>query len=163
MIGQQLLRSHPERLIKATLTNTGAKIGTKEAWLTRQQDVASLGLESMASAIVARWFSEHSVQQQASLSKDWQHALAKVDGNSYGALCAWLGEIDLKTSLGVSQVPVQLVCGEQDMATTPDLMRDLATLFVLPTVTILPEVGHVPSLEAPKALVDLLLTFHNKK
>jgi 3-oxoadipate enol-lactonase len=38
-IGQQLISEHPERLISATLTNTGAVIGTPEAWNTRSAKV----------------------------------------------------------------------------------------------------------------------------
>ncbi|TYL46920.1 alpha/beta fold hydrolase [Marinomonas sp. IMCC 4694] len=161
VIGQQLLIQHSDRLLSATLTNTGAKIGTKDAWLTRQQDVMSLGLETMAATLVMRWFSEHSIHFHTTLASHWQMQLAKVDDHSYGALCAWLGNIDLSASLTTSAVPVQLICGEKDVATTPELMQSLASLLQINTVAVLPNVGHVPSVEAPEQLVPLLKTFLN--
>lgn len=159
VIGQQLLAQHPQRLLSATLTNTGAKIGSKEAWLTRQQDVMSLGLKNMAATLVMRWFSEASMQSNPKLASDWQEQLANVDDFSYGALCEWLGNSDLTHSLGSSSLPVQLICGEKDVATTPELMKALASLLQVNTLETIQQVGHVPSVEAPEQFMNLLKNF----
>ena len=162
MIGQQLVAQYPERLLSATLTNTGAKIGSKEAWLTRQKDVMALGLHSMAATLVLRWFSENSVQTKPTLASYWQEQLAKVDDFSYGALCAWLGNMDLTDTLGPSSLPIQLICGEKDVATTPELMETLASLLQVDKLEIINQIGHVPSVEAPEQLQKSLITFLKK-
>lgn len=159
MIGQQLLTQYPERLLSATLTNTGAKIGSKEAWLTRQQDVMALGLESMAATLVLRWFSENSIQANPALASYWQEQLANVDDYSYGALCAWLGNMDLTDTLGPSSLPIQLICGEKDVATTPELMEKLASLLQIDKLETINQIGHVPSVESPDQLTRLLKIF----
>lgn len=159
MIGQQLLTQYPERLLSATLTNTGAKIGSKEAWLTRQQDVMALGLESMAATLVLRWFSENSIQANPALTSYWQEQLANVDDYSYGALCAWLGNMDLTDTLGPSSLPIQLICGEKDVATTPELMEKLASLLQIDKLETINQIGHVPSVESPDQLTRLLKIF----
>ncbi|RDL45616.1 alpha/beta hydrolase [Marinomonas piezotolerans] len=156
MIGQQLVTQYPERLLSATLTNTGAKIGSKEAWLTRQKDVMDQGLEKMAATLVVRWFSEHSIQTNPSLAGFWQKQLAQVDDYSYGALCEWLGNMDLTEDLGPCSLPVTLICGEKDVATTPELMQTLASLMHVKTLEIINNVGHVPSVESPNELIALL-------
>lgn len=56
VVGQQLLAEHAERLLSATLTNTGAVIGTEELWTTRAGRVRQEGLAAMAEEIVPRWF-----------------------------------------------------------------------------------------------------------
>lgn len=159
MIGQQLITQYPERLLSATLTNTGAKIGSKDAWLTRQQDVMALGLKSMAATLVLRWFSEHSVQTKPALASYWQEQLAHVDDFSYGALCAWLGNMDLNDTLGPSSLPIQLICGEKDVATTPELMETLASLLQVDKLEVINQIGHVPSVESPDQLTSLLKNF----
>ncbi|WP_067102292.1 alpha/beta fold hydrolase [Marinomonas atlantica] len=156
MIGQQLVTQYPERLISATLTNTGAKIGSKEAWLTRQKDVMAQGLEKMAATLVVRWFSEHSIQTKPDLADFWQKQLAQVDNYSYGALCEWLGNMDLTDELGSNSLPVTLICGEKDVATTPELMQKLASLMRINELKIINQVGHVPSVESPDELLALL-------
>ena len=162
MIGQQLVTQYPERLLSATLTNTGAKIGNKDAWLTRQKDVMSLGLESMAPTLVLRWFSEDSVNSTPTLATYWQEQLAKVDDFSYGALCAWLGNMDLTDALGASTLPIQLICGEKDVATTPELMESLSSLLQVNKPEIIAKVGHVPSVESPERLTKLIKDFISK-
>ena len=156
MIGQQLVIQYPERLLSATLTNTGAKIGSTGLWFTRQKDVMMLGLENMAATLVSRWFSEDSIQAQPSLASFWQEQLAQVDDYSYGALCEWLGNMDLTDEIGPSTVPVQLICGEKDVATTPELMQTLASLMHVNKLEIIKHVGHVPSVESPNELLTLL-------
>ncbi|SBS33136.1 3-oxoadipate enol-lactonase 2 [Marinomonas spartinae] len=162
MIGQQLVTQYPERLLSATLTNTGAKIGTKEAWLNRQKDVMAQGLESMAATLVVRWFSENSVQTNPTLASYWQEQLAKVDDFSYGALCAWLANMDLTDELEPSSLPVQLICGEKDVATTPELMETLASLLQVNKLEIIEKIGHVPSVESPAQFLALLKSFIHK-
>ncbi|NVK28848.1 MAG: alpha/beta fold hydrolase [Flavobacteriia bacterium] len=159
MIGQQLVTQHPERLLSATLTNTGAKIGSQEAWLTRQKDVMTLGLESMAPTLVLRWFSEDSVKTNPTLATYWQEQLAKVDDFSYGELCAWLGNMDLNDSLKPSSLPIQLICGEKDVATTPELMKTLASSLQVNKLEIIEKIGHVPSVESPDQLTSLIKGF----
>lgn len=156
MIGQQLLASHPERLLSVTLTNTGSKIGTQEGWLTRQKEIMSQGLPAMASTLVLRWFSEDSINSNPTLAPFWQSQLAQVDDHSYGLLCTWLGQRDLTQPLSASRVPTQLICGEKDIATPPSLMKELASLLHLKNIEVCPKVGHVPSVEAPNKLAKIL-------
>ncbi len=56
VVGQQLIAAHPDQLLSATLTNTGAVIGNPDLWNTRAGRVRQEGLEAMAEEIVPRWF-----------------------------------------------------------------------------------------------------------
>ncbi|WP_051436265.1 alpha/beta fold hydrolase [Marinomonas ushuaiensis] len=113
----------------------------------------------MANALVSRWFSEDSVQSKPALMEFWQQQLMKVDNHSYDLLCAWLGNTDLTKKHGIKNVKTQLICGEKDVATTPELMNNLASLMHIDSTIQLDHVGHVPSVESPKALADILKSF----
>src|ERR1700687_1966950 len=56
MIGMWLGVNAPGRLSKLVLCNTGAKIGTSEAWASRIEAVRKGGMKAVASAVIERWF-----------------------------------------------------------------------------------------------------------
>ncbi|GAA6184927.1 alpha/beta fold hydrolase [Aliiglaciecola sp. NS0011-25] len=155
-IGQQLAIFHPTRLLSLTLTNTGAKIGTPEAWLERKKTVLEVGLQQMSADIVARWFSPTSTQRDPNLAKHWQQSLAATDDFSYAALCEWLGKRDQASKLHSLNIPQNFIAGKDDVATPPDLVRALAKIMGVSDIIELENVGHVPSVEAPDKIRNIL-------
>jgi len=162
IIGQQLAIYHPDKLLSLTLTNTGAKIGTNEAWLQRKKDVDQKGLATMSEAIVARWFSPKIINTNPQIKIDWQRQLSNTDDHSYGLLCAWLGQRDYCNVLKPSSLPMNFVAGEDDAATAPDLVRELAYLLGSNDVIQLSGVGHVPGVEAPASMINILQHSKNR-
>jgi 3-oxoadipate enol-lactonase len=156
MIGQQLAIHYPDKLLSLTLTNTGAKIGTNEAWLQRKKDVNNKGLTTMSEAIVTRWFSPKTISANPQIKIDWQQRLSNTDEHSYGLLCAWLGQRDHYNVLKPCSFPMNFVAGKDDVATPPDLVRELAYLLGNNDVIQLSGVGHVPSVEAPASMIKIL-------
>ncbi|MDO6693156.1 alpha/beta fold hydrolase [Aliiglaciecola sp. 3_MG-2023] len=155
-IGQQLAIHHPSRLLSLTLTNTGAKIGSAEGWAERKDNVANIGLEKMSEDIVARWFSPKSTERDPSLKVKWQQSLAATDDRSYGLLCEWLGERDQTTLLHSIDIPLTFIAGKDDVATPPELVRELAKLMGENDIIELENVGHVPSVEASEQTKTVL-------
>ncbi|WP_110691070.1 alpha/beta fold hydrolase [Salinicola endophyticus] len=164
VIGQQLLSAHPERLYSATLTNTGAVIGSAEMWQTRADRVRSEGLAAMSAEIVPRWFAPASVEGDPALAAGWRVAMSRNEAESYALMCEMLGRHSFVGRLGANAgeatqaVPLTLVGGSEDGATPPATLAALAEECGAEAPTIFEGVGHVPSLEAPARLVELLLT-----
>lgn len=156
VIGQQLAIHYPDKLLSLMLTNTGAKIGTTEMWLQRQQDVNKLGLETMSEAIVTRWFSPKFVSANPQIKIDWELCLSNTDDHSYGLLCAWLGQLDNRKILTSCAFPTHFIAGKDDLAAPSDLVRELAHLMDAQDIIELPGVGHVPSVEAPERIIQIL-------
>ena len=161
MLGQQLLISHPKRLLSTVLTNTGMKIGTTEAWQERIKSVSQLGLEAMAVNLVPRWFSPMSQERYPKLLSRWIELLADVDDHSYELLCAWLGERDTHTQLKPNNVPTLLIAGEDDVATPTSSLRALGKALGAPVIE-LKQTGHVPSVEASHEFTLLIKEYLEK-
>jgi len=157
VVGQQLLSEHPERLLSATLTNTGAVIGTPENWQIRANDVQSRGLTAMAAEIAPRWFGQQACQQQPDLLEGWQRVLSAVDDRSYALLCEMLGRTDFSAKLRDPQVSLLLIGGSDDLSTPPTTLQALAACSNGEEPVILANTGHIPSVECPQAFSQLLL------
>ncbi|SFI18209.1 alpha/beta fold hydrolase [Modicisalibacter xianhensis] len=157
VIGQQLLTSHPERLLSATLTNTGAVIGNPDLWNTRAGRVRQEGLAAMAGEIVPRWFAPALVEAQPALAEGWKVQMARTGGESYARLCEMLGRTDFTGKLAGHDVPVHLLGGSEDMATPPATLQTLAKECGEAPLDILADIAHVPSVECPDDFVQRLL------
>lgn len=157
VIGQQLVAEHGDRLKSATLTNTGAVIGTPDAWNTRAANVRARGLAAMAVDIVPRWFGPEACDGQPALLDGWQVIMGRGDSNSYALLCEMLGKADFREKLRGGDVPLLLIGGSDDVATPPDALRALAQCCQTADPVILEAIGHVPSVEAPDRFSELLI------
>ncbi|MFN3580634.1 MAG: alpha/beta fold hydrolase [Pseudomonas sp.] len=159
VVGQQLLVQHEQRLISAVLTNTGAVIGTQDGWATRSADVLEKGLKSMSEAIVPRWFGAESCRQQPELVKGWGVIMGGGDDRSYALLCEMLGRCNYSDKLQRLSTPLLLVGGSDDVATPPALLETLAKVSSAAAPVILQQVGHVPSVECPGQLGQILIEY----
>jgi 3-oxoadipate enol-lactonase len=156
VIGQQLVSQHSNRLISTTLTNTGAVIGTPEAWTNRSASVMKFGLDTMAVDIVPRWFGPAACDQQPALVEGWRVIMGRGDNRSYALLCEMLGECDFREKLQNHRTPLVLVGGTDDVATPPEALQALAQFSGAAAPVILARVGHVPSVECPEKLNQIL-------
>ncbi len=157
-IGQQLVSEHSDRLLSATLTNTGAVIGTPDAWNTRSANVLELGLSAMAVDIVPRWFGSVARDQQSALVEGWRVIMGRGDDRSYALLCEMLGRVDFREKLSEHSVPLRLMGGSDDIATPPETLKALAQCSGAPDPVILEQIGHVPSVECPEKFSQMLLS-----
>tara|TARA_R110001583_G_scaffold45917_2_gene144300 strand:- start:2629 stop:3417 length:789 start_codon:yes stop_codon:yes gene_type:complete len=157
VIGQQLIAESSDLLISATLTNTGAVIGTPEAWATRAADVRTKGLAAMAGEIVPRWFGPQTCTAQPNLLAGWEIIMGRGDDSSYARLCEMLGKTDFRARLQGCDLPLFLIGGAYDIATPPASLRELAKVSGAKEPVIIEDVGHVPSVENPSRLSAIML------
>ncbi len=157
VVGQQLIAAHAERLLTATLTNTGAVIGHPDLWNTRAERVRQEGLAAMSQEIVPRWFAPAAFEASPALEAGWCTQMGRGDDESYAQLCEMLGRDTFTGKLSGQKVKVQLLGGSEDMATPPATLKALATELDGAPLEILDGVGHVPSIEAPVLFAHKLL------
>jgi 3-oxoadipate enol-lactonase len=109
----------PKRLKKLVLCNTGAKIGTSEAWNTRIDAVRKGGVKAISGAVIDRWFTaDFRAKQPAEISKI-QQALESVNPKGYAGCCAAVRDFDCREKLSGIQTPTLVIAGAHDPATPP--------------------------------------------
>ena len=157
VVGQQLIAEHGDRLLSATLTNTGAVIGNPDLWNTRAGRVRQEGLAAMSEEIVPRWFAPAAFEASPALKAGWCTQMGRGDDESYAQLCEMLGRDTFTGKLSGKSTKVQLFGGSEDMATPPATLDALATELDDAPLEIFDGVGHVPSVEAPALFAEKLL------
>ncbi|BCB09552.1 3-oxoadipate enol-lactonase [Vreelandella venusta] len=165
VVGQRLIAEHSDRLLSATLTNTGAVIGNLDLWNTRAERVRQEGLAAMSEEIVPRWFAPQAFEASPALKAGWCIQMGRGDDESYAQLCEMLGRDTFTGKLSGKSTKVQLFGGSEDMATPPATLEALAAELGGAPLEIFDGVGHVPSVEAPvlfaQKLMAVLLTASN--
>lgn len=156
-MGQSLIEYHAQRLLSATLTNTGAVIGNAELWNTRASRVRQEGLAVMSEEIVPRWFAPACFESEPALKDGWCTQMGRGDDDSYAKLCEMLGRDVFTGKLSGKGVKVQLCGGSEDMATPPATLKALAVELDGALLEILEGVGHVPSVEVPAQFAERLI------
>ena len=157
VVGQQLIAEYSERLLSATLTNTGAVIGTPDLWNTRAGRVRQEGLAAMSQEIVPRWFAAATFEASPALKAGWCIQMGRGDDESYAQLCEMLGRETFTGKLSNKSVKVQLLGGSEDLATPPATLEALSAELDGAPLEVFDGVGHVPSVEAPQLIAEKLL------
>lgn len=68
-------------------------------------------------------------------------------------------DIPIEARYGALQTPALIVTGDQDRVVPPASVHTLAQVFVRSQVKVMPGVGHIPMVEAPKAVARDYLAF----
>tara|TARA_R110001599_G_scaffold2534_4_gene13814 strand:- start:5315 stop:6499 length:1185 start_codon:yes stop_codon:yes gene_type:complete len=157
VVGQQLIAAHSDRLLSATLTNTGAVIGNPDLWNTRAGRVRQEGLAAMSEEIVPRWFAPAAFEASPALKAGWCVQMGRGDDESYAQLCEMLGRDTFTGKLSGKRTKVQLFGGSEDMATPAATLEALATELDGAPLEVFDGVGHVPAVEAPVLFAQKLL------
>lgn len=154
MIAQSLALRAPQGLRTLVLLDTAAKIGTTESWNSRIDAIASGGIEPIADAILARWFTASFQAQRAVEFAGWRNMLVRTPATGYAASCAAVRDADLTHCIGAIATPTLVLAGDQDFSTPPDLVKATADLIPGATFELIPSCGHIPPIEQPGFLAD---------
>jgi 3-oxoadipate enol-lactonase len=109
----------PKRLKKLVLCNTGAKIGTAEAWNTRIEAVRKAGVKGISSAVIERWFTAGFRAKEPAAIAKIQQALEGNSPEGYTGCCAAVRDFDCREQLNAIHTPALVIGGAHDPATPP--------------------------------------------
>ena len=157
LVGQALASTRPELLRGLVLSNTAARIGTAESWLSRVDAVKSGGMESIADAVMERWFAAaYRTRPELAL---WRNMLVRTPAEGYIAACKAIAAADLTDATRQIKVPVMVIAGSEDGATPPDLVAGTAALVEGAVLHRMEGVAHIPCVEDTGAYAALLTPF----
>ena len=156
MIAQAVTAADPDRVTALVLCDTAAKIGDAATWNARIAAVEAKGLDSIADAVMERWFTRAYRDREAVALQGWRTMLARQPAAGYAATCAAIRDADLRRQTATLRVPTLCVVGDQDLSTPPDLVRQTALTIQAARFEIIAEAGHIPCVEQPDVLARLI-------
>ncbi|MDP3895459.1 MAG: 3-oxoadipate enol-lactonase [Mesorhizobium sp.] len=159
LIAQGLAAMRPDLVRALVLCDTAHKIGTDEMWNGRIAAVTTEGIASISDAVMQRWFTPAYRAPDNADFAGYTTMLTQTSVDGYSGTCAALRDADLTESTRALKLPAICIVGDQDGSTPPDLVRSLSELIRGAQFRIIPDAGHLPCIEQPRAVIDLIAAF----
>jgi 3-oxoadipate enol-lactonase len=157
MIAQGLAAKRPDLTRAVVLSNTAARIGTRQMWEDRIRTVESQGIEGLADAVMERWFTP-AFRGTPELAA-WRNMLTRTPAEGYAGCSAAIAGTDFLTTTAGLKLPALGVAGDHDGSTPPDLVRETTELIEGARFALIRGAGHLPMVEQPEAFAGLLNDF----
>jgi 3-oxoadipate enol-lactonase len=156
MIAMRFSALHPQRVNSLVLADTGATIGTTSRWNDRIAKVRADGMPAIAEAVVDSWVTPNFRASSPAAYAGWRNMLERCPPEGYIASCVTVRDADLSDDLESIPAPTLVLVGDKDIVTPPALSQDLAD--GIPNARLRPvhDAAHVPAIEQPRALADLI-------
>ncbi len=158
-VALEIVRTAAERATRLALLSTSAR-PEQPAATERRRAALELarreGVDAMALAGLDRdFFAAHRRDPRlgalmAAMAREV--GLATVERQ----MRAVIGRRDFRPGLAAIACPTVIVCGENDVVTSPDCARELAEAIRGASLHLIPDCGHCATLEAPDAVNALL-------
>ncbi|MFT6675326.1 MAG: 3-oxoadipate enol-lactonase [Sulfitobacter sp.] len=157
MIAQGLAVKRLDLIRAVVLSNTGAKIGNPQIWDERIAAVRKDGIESLADAVMERWFSAgFRATPEIEL---WRNMLVRQEDNGYAGCSAAISGTDFYTPTSGLRLPALGIAGSEDGSTPPDLVRETVDLIPGSKCHLIRKAGHLPCVEQPQEYAEILSGF----
>jgi len=156
----QFAVSYPQMLDGLALIDTTAWYGADapKSWHERGQKAVTDGLPSMIAFQQTRWFSDGYRTSHPDVAQHFADVFLKSDIPAYAATCDMLGNFDLRAELPSIAVPTEILVGEEDYATPPDMARALHAGIAGSNLTIVPGARHLTPIEIPERIAAIITT-----
>ena len=159
-IAFEIMRQAPERVLKLALLDTGARSDTPEQTERRKIviELARTGRFAEVPELAFPLYVHRSRHGDATL-KGVVRTMAQETGVEafLRQQQAIVGRPDSRPGLGAIAAPTLVLVGDGDEATPPELSREIASLIPGSRLTVIPECGHLSTLERPDAVTAALI------
>lgn len=159
LIAQGLLAARPDLVRALILCDTAHKIGTEETWNARITAVEQNGIDSIADGVLEKWFTPAFRRPENSAYHGYRNMLIRQPVTGYTGTCAAIRDADFTEAAKRITVPTICIVGDQDGSTPPDLVLSTARLIPGARYEVIRDAGHIPCVEQPEALTEVLRAF----
>jgi len=161
MIGQGLATRYPHLVSRLVLSNSAGRMGTADMWRDRIATIEVGGLEALVEAILDRWFGPaYRPRPDVSL---WRRMLLSTSQTGYVNCCRAIAESDFQEAQARIACPTLCISGDEDGACPPEEVKAMAARIPHARYVDLPDVGHLPPVEAPSVFASHLTEFFREK
>ena len=156
-VGMWLAMNAPERIDRLVLACTSMRFGTRENWLQRAATVRSCGLEAVADAVLALWFTPRTHRTAPALVSEYREMMVSAEREGYAGCCEALADWEPGDALRTIRAPALVLAGSEDPATPPAQGEAIRERIPGAQMSVLAGAGHLANLEQPEAFTQLVL------
>jgi len=157
-VGQWLGANRPDRIRALVLANTAARSGTEQGWNDRIAQVCRDGLQSIAAASLARWFTADFMARDPETVDRVRQMLLATPVDGCAATCGAIRDMDLRPLATAIAAPTLVISGASDASTPPGEAAWLAARIPRAEHVTLPA-AHLANIEAADAFTETVLAF----
>lgn len=147
MVGMWLGVHAPGRVTRLALCNTAATMPPKETWQQRIDTVLADGMEAIADAVVARWFTQPFIERAPEKVARVRGMLLTTPPVGYAGCCAAIRDMDQRSAISGIARPTLVVSGADDPATPPARGEEIVAAIKGAELAILPDCAHLSNIE----------------
>jgi 3-oxoadipate enol-lactonase len=159
MISMWTAAHAPERVERLVLCCTSAQLGPAEPWRERAATVRAKGVEAVADAVLARWFTPGFAAAHPQLIERMRAQLVATPPEGYAGCCEAIAAMDLTGDLGSITAPTLVLAGAEDPATPPEHGRRIAKLIPGARFETISPAAHLGTVERPDLTTAMILRF----
>lgn len=161
MVGQELALRHPSLIAALVLASSCPAYPPEMApvWQQRSEQVSLHGLDAIADAVMARFFSAEFCTTQAAIVSRYRRRLTSTDRASYLACLHAVAAHDTVDRLSQIGAPTLVLAGELDASITPAMSAALTGRIPLAEMGTLPHAAHLSVVEQPAAFAGAVCRF----
>ena len=148
---------NPERVERLALLCTGAQLPPATAWTDRAATVRAEGTEAVAAAVVERWFTAEHLDSHPDVRTGYEQMVASTPAKGYAGCCEAIAKLDLREQLSAISVPTLVIAGEDDPATPPAKLEEIAAGIPGAKLLVVPHAAHLANAERPDIITPALI------
>lgn len=160
-----MMRLAPERVARLALLDTSARPDLPEQSAGREKFIAMADagkLSEVVETLIPRFLHRNRHNDEA-LKNEVRAMAAETGADAFVRQTrAIMARPDSRPLLSVIKCPTLVLVGEGDELTTPDMAREIATGIGGATLTIVPDCGHLSTMEKPDAVNAALTAWLTK-
>ena len=159
-IAFEIIRQAPQRVVKLALLNTGARPETAEQTQGRQRRIELTKTGRFAEAMDIHFpLLVHRDRHDDEALKRLVRAMAEETGPEafLRQQQAIMGRADSRPGLAAIACPTLVLVGDGDELTPPHLSEEMAAALPGARLVVLPDCGHLSTLERPQAVTQALV------
>ncbi|NKE47915.1 alpha/beta fold hydrolase [Roseomonas frigidaquae] len=157
-IAMQLAAMAPDRVLSLMLMDTALEFPPPDAWQDRIDAVREIGTQALVDVVMPRWVVDTSLASSQGL----RQMLLRTDRRGYAGSAAALRDARAAQVAGHIDCPTTVMVGDRDIATPPEMAREVQDAIPGSRYVEISEAGHLPTLERPaQATAAILEHFAN--
>jgi 3-oxoadipate enol-lactonase len=114
LVGMCLAREEPGRISRLVVCSAAARMGTTAGWSERIAAVRAGGMQAVAGAVTARWFTEDFRTRAPDAVRSIEQQLLDTSTDGYVACCAAVRDADLRSTVSTIHSPTLVLAGTHD-------------------------------------------------